>query len=72
MRDPPGRRCPPQGAGKRPFTAIQIRCVALAVLAVVLDGFDIQLLGVAIPALMRNGAWARRPSCRCWRWACWR
>jgi AAHS family 4-hydroxybenzoate transporter-like MFS transporter len=38
-----------------PFTAFQIRCALIAVLAVVLDGFDIQLLGVAMPSLMK--AW---------------
>jgi MFS transporter, AAHS family, 4-hydroxybenzoate transporter len=38
-----------------PFTAFQIRCAIIAVLAVVLDGFDIQVLGVAMPALMK--AW---------------
>lgn len=43
-----------QALEEGPFTAIQIRCVALAVAAVVLDGFDIQLLGVAIPGLMRE------------------
>ena len=37
------------------WTAFQKRVAGLAILAVVLDGFDIQLLGVAIPALMK--AW---------------
>ena len=38
-----------------PFTPFQMRCAIIAVLAVVLDGFDIQLLGVAMPSLMQ--AW---------------
>lgn len=37
------------------WTGFQRRAAVLAILAVVLDGFDIQLLGVAIPALMK--AW---------------
>lgn len=37
-----------------PWTSFQKRAAILAILAVVLDGFDIQLLGVAIPALMKD------------------
>lgn len=39
-----------------PWTGFQKRAGVLAILAVVLDGFDIQLIGVAIPALMK--AWS--------------
>lgn len=37
-----------------PWTGFQKRAAALAILAVILDGFDIQVLGVAIPALMKD------------------
>lgn len=37
-----------------PWTGFQKRAGMLAILAVVLDGFDIQLLGVVIPALMKE------------------
>jgi MFS transporter, AAHS family, 4-hydroxybenzoate transporter len=37
-----------------PWSGLRARAVAFAILAVVIDGFDIQLLGVAIPALMRD------------------
>lgn len=37
-----------------PWTAFQKRAGVLAILAVILDGFDIQLLGVVIPALMKE------------------
>ncbi|PNU04379.1 hypothetical protein A8V01_20560 [Novosphingobium guangzhouense] len=39
-----------------PWTRFQKQAGILAILAVVLDGFDIQLIGVAIPALMK--AWS--------------
>lgn len=39
-----------------PWTTFQKGAGILAILAVVLDGFDIQLIGVAIPALMK--AWS--------------
>lgn len=56
MRDPTRPPLPSlqQALESGPFTAFQARCVAIAVLAVVLDGFDIQLLGVAMPALMKD------------------
>lgn len=41
------------------WNGLRIRAVAFAILAVVIDGFDIQLLGVAIPALMREWGVAR-------------
>lgn len=56
MRDPI-RPHPPtlqEALENGPFTPFQARCVAIAVLAVVLDGFDIQVLGVAMPALMKG------------------
>jgi len=56
MRDPI-RPYPPtlqEALENGPFTPFQARCVAIAVLAVVLDGFDIQVLGVAMPALMKG------------------
>lgn len=54
MRDP-ARPTLREALEEGPFTRFQIRCALIAVLAVVLDGFDIQLLGVAMPSLIR--AW---------------
>lgn len=56
MRDPirPQAATLQEALENGPFTPFQARCVAIAVLAVVLDGFDIQLLGVAMPALMKQ------------------
>lgn len=49
-----------------PFTRMQKLVVLLAALSIVLDGFDGQLIGFAIPLMIQEWGSAAKPSPRRW------
>ena len=57
-----------------PFSSLQKMVVLMAALSIILDGFDGQLIGFAIPVMMKEWGIARSALPRPWppAWSAWR